>query len=104
MSRPYSGFDKGVHWLTPSMTAHGIAGDSYNGFMSAPPSEDASVISEGSIWIMFESVYPLILTDHGLNATHRDIQYPRNFFPGVPRSFTGPDKGSADTTLVHARK
>jgi homogentisate 1,2-dioxygenase len=87
---PYSGFDKGVHWLTPCMTAHGISGDSYNSFMArSPASDDAVRISEGALWIMFETAYPLILTDSAATATSRDVPYPRNFFPGVPRRFNG---------------
>ena len=79
ISNPYSGFDKGVHWLTPTMSGHGIAGASYNGFSNAPVSDEATRISEDSIWIMFESIYPMILTEHGANAPHRDLEY-RHFF------------------------
>ena len=60
INAPYSGFNKGTHWLTPTMTGHGIAGSSFNGFSNAPPSDEAMMISEGSIWIMFESIYPMV--------------------------------------------
>ena len=79
INEPYAGFDKGVHWLTPSMSAHGIAGSSYNGYMHSPVSDTPRYISEDSIWIMFESVYPMILTDNGKCAPYRDLDY-RNFF------------------------
>jgi homogentisate 1,2-dioxygenase len=87
ISSPYSGFDKGVHWLTPTMSAHGIAGASYNGFMASPPTDEPMMISEGSIWIMFESIYPMVLTDAGANSPHRDLAY-REFFKNVPRNFS----------------
>lgn len=89
MATPYSGFNKGVHWLTPSMTGHGIAAASFNGFMNAPPSDDPHFISQDSIWIMFETAYPLILTDAGLNSPHRDTSY-RAFWAGIPRTFSAP--------------
>lgn len=93
---PYSGFQKGSHWLTPCMTAHGISGDSFNGFISNYVNDDeARIISEDSLWLMIETIYPLILTDIGAEEAHRDVLYPRNFFTGVPRRFTGPASGSA---------
>jgi homogentisate 1,2-dioxygenase len=79
INNPYSGFDKGVHWLTPCMSGHGIAGASYNGFSNSPVADEAMRVSEDSIWIMFESVYPMVLTEHGANAPHRDLEY-RKFF------------------------
>lgn len=101
IDKPYSGFAQGVHWLTPSMTAHGISGASFNGFMSSPPNDDAILISNGSIWIMIESVYPLILTDGAAIASHRQSSYPRNFFTGIPRMFKGiPTVGGTDRPIV----
>ena len=92
---PYSGFQKGSHWLTPCMTAHGISGASFNEFMNSAKDDDPRMISEDSLWLMIETIYPLILTDIGASAQNRDVPYPRNFFSGVPRNFTGPARGAA---------
>mmetsp|Transcript_807 Transcript_807/g.1656 ORF Transcript_807/g.1656 Transcript_807/m.1656 type:complete len:1075 (-) Transcript_807:105-3329(-) len=101
INAPYNGFDKGVCWLTPCMTGHGIAGASYNGFMANGASDDSPTrISEGSIWIMFESIYPMVLTDTARNSPLRDKDY-RQFFSGVPRTFTGPATGGSSS---HKRK
>ncbi len=83
----YSGFHQGCHWLTPCMSAHGISAQSYNGFAYSPVDDDPRVVSDGSIWIMFESIYPLILQEQAYHAPHRDYNY-RQFFAGVPRTFS----------------
>jgi len=95
MKAPYSGFSKGCHWLTPCMTAHGISGDTFNAAMARGGEEGTFRVSEESIWMMFESVYPMILTDEGAKAENRQPDYPRDFFVGVPRAFTGPREGQA---------
>ena len=94
INNPYSGFAQGVHWLTPCMTAHGISAASHNGFGGAPPDDEPRFISSDSIWIMFETVYPMILQDQAAEAPHRDANY-REFFAGVPRRFRPPDEVGA---------
>ncbi len=97
LDTPYSGFDTGVHWLTPLHTAHGIAAESYNRYTQkdVTSTELPSRVSENSIWIMFESSYPLTLTAHAISSPQRDPNYPRPFFMGVKRKFTGPAAGAA---------
>jgi hypothetical protein len=63
--------------------------------MARDASDAAHWISEGSIWMMFESIYPMVLTEAGVAMTNKETEYPRNFFTGVPRTFTGPKYGSA---------
>jgi hypothetical protein len=43
---------------------------------------------------MFESIYPMVLTDAAMHSPHRDLSY-RQFFSGVPRSFVGSAAGAA---------
>ena len=57
----YGVMHQGCHWMTPCMTAHGISAQSYKGFAFSPPDDKPTIISKGQIWIMFESIYPLIL-------------------------------------------
>ena len=94
INNPYSGFARGVHWLTPCMTAHGISAASHNGFGGAPPDDEPRFISSDSIWIMFETVYPMILQDQAAEAPHREADY-REFFAGVPRQFRPPEEAGA---------
>ena len=94
INNPYSGFAQGVHWLTPCMTAHGISAASHNGFGGAPPDDEPRFISSDSIWIMFETVYPMILQDQAAEAPHREADY-REFFAGVPRQFRPPEEVGA---------
>tara|TARA_R110002050_G_scaffold47435_6_gene110729 strand:+ start:1475 stop:1720 length:246 start_codon:yes stop_codon:yes gene_type:complete len=78
------------------MSAHGLSSNSHNKFRALDDGE-ANLphrLSDDSIWIMVESVYPLVSTPLGREAKNRDANY-RAFFQGVERSFTGPSSGSA---------
>ena len=57
----YGPIHQGCHWLTPCMSAHGISAHAYKGVVSSPPDDAPRVINKAQIWIMFETIYPLIL-------------------------------------------
>jgi homogentisate 1,2-dioxygenase len=97
INQSYSGFDRGVYWLTPLHSAHGISAKTCEEFRSLPADKGEGPIrlSDNSMWVMFESSYPLILTRQARDAANRDVGYRREFFWGVQRLFSGPPKGSA---------
>lgn len=87
MQQAYSGFEPGGYFLTPFVTAHGVAAASYNGFNGAGPMDDAVRISESSLWIMFESCLPMSVSDWATSSENRDVRY-RDTHAGFPRNFS----------------
>lgn len=87
MNGPYSGFEAGGSFLTPFFTAHGIA--TAGAQRSLEGNEDAVHLSpdESSVWIMFESCYPLTVAPWAVDAEYRDRGY-RDIYKGSPRRHT----------------
>uniref|UniRef100_A0A7S4L0W2 homogentisate 1,2-dioxygenase n=1 Tax=Paramoeba aestuarina TaxID=180227 RepID=A0A7S4L0W2_9EUKA len=88
MESEYCGFEEGTTFLTPFMTGHGIAGDSYNNFYKADKEKVQQPVrlSDESLWVMVESTYQMRLTKWAVEANHRDKEY-RKFWSGLKRKF-----------------
>jgi homogentisate 1,2-dioxygenase len=62
--KPDHGYDPGVTFLSPLLTAHGVSTSTYDAVfgMSEEKAEGPVRLSEESLWIMFESAMPFRLS------------------------------------------
>jgi homogentisate 1,2-dioxygenase len=81
---PYGGFEQGGHFLTPSMTPHGIGSASHREAISAE--EGPRRLPDASLWIMFETVLGLRVTPWALAASNLDDTY-HDLWKDIPATF-----------------
>lgn len=96
LAKPYLNIHAGTCFVTPTMTPHGISAGSVNGFhgLDAEKANEPLYLGDDSMWIMFESCYPLLYTKFAVDASWRDHQY-LSHLQGAKRMFTGPPSGRA---------
>jgi homogentisate 1,2-dioxygenase len=87
MPAPNAGFDRGVHFLTPSMTPHGIAARAHRSALVAP--DTPRRLSDESLWIMFETALGLRLTAWAMASGNRDDTY-HDLSADMPATFCPP--------------
>lgn len=90
MPGAYAGFEKGVHFLTPSMTPHGISGRSHRQALEAD--EAPRRLPDESLWIMFETALGLRLTAWAVASGNRDDAY-HDLWTDMPATFRPPGAG-----------
>jgi len=56
--KPYSGYVPGITFLTPLLTAHGIATAGYDAILESQVDDAPRRIPDESLWVMFESALP----------------------------------------------
>jgi homogentisate 1,2-dioxygenase len=92
LPEPYSGFEKGAYFLSPSMTPHGISGRAHRQALEA---DDAPRrLPDGSIWVMFETALGLRLTPWAMASGNRDDAY-HELWTDMPATFSPPGTGGA---------
>jgi homogentisate 1,2-dioxygenase len=83
-----SGYDPGVTFLSPLLTAHGISTKSYDQVLDAPDdvAEAPRRIPDESLWIMFESALPFRTTAWARETPLVDAEFGK-LFEGMRRRF-----------------
>ncbi len=72
-----SGYDQGIYTVTPGMTAHAIAADSYNRALDGGRDDSPHRLSDDSLWIMFESTMVMKFTPWALTSDNREDDFRR---------------------------
>jgi homogentisate 1,2-dioxygenase len=85
---PGGGYDPGVTFLTPLLTAHGISTAAYDAVLDAPVADDPPRrIPDESLWVMFESALPFRTSrwarENLVDASFADL------FAGMKSRFSG---------------
>lgn len=86
---PVHGYVPGCTFLTPILTGHAVATDTYEAVFAQPDAvaDAPHRISDASIWIMFESALPLRLTRWARETEHADGSF-AGLFEGLRSHFT----------------
>ena len=90
----HNGYEKGVYFLTPLLSPHGI-GQPSNDHVVGMSDEEADKPSKGradELWIQFESTFPMCVTPWALEAGNVDIEYNRrDMWQNMTTHFTPDD-------------
>jgi homogentisate 1,2-dioxygenase len=85
---PSFGFDQGAYFLSPQMTPHGVASESFERRIarSAEEANRPERLTDDSLWLMFESSMTIRLTEWALDAPNIDHDY-RDIWAGMRSHF-----------------
>jgi homogentisate 1,2-dioxygenase len=85
---PEQGYDPGVTFVSPMLTAHGVATRTYDAVLSKPEDIDDPPrrLSDESLWLMFESALPFRSTEWARSTELVDPDFLK-MFEGMPSRF-----------------
>jgi homogentisate 1,2-dioxygenase len=94
---PSAGYVQGCYFMTPMLTPHGVAADAYARAVAASDAEADRPrrIPDESLWIMFESSFPLQLTAWALEGENRERDF-RELYRGYRSRFDPSDPAGGD--------